>query len=177
MADVPDTVAPLPVSRGGRLWRGLKGLLLAVATHLLATASWGQAVPATDGPAASSVAPVALDAQGEARLHALLASLRCVVCQNQSLADSHAPLAEALKLRVREQLVAGLSDDQVRQDLVQRFGDFVLYQPPFGPLTWGLWLGPLALLLLGAALLWRRLRAPVWPDSQADELQPSGDRP
>jgi cytochrome c-type biogenesis protein CcmH len=163
VADAPTEPAPAGAARKALCW--LRAALVAIATQMLATATWGQGV-AVSTPAAAT-APV-----DEARLQHLLASLRCVVCQNQSLADSHAPLALELKDRVREQLAQGLSDEQVRSDLAQRFGDFVLYQPPFKPLTWGLWLAPLALLLAGATLLARRLRKAPWQDSDTPATDP-----
>lgn len=104
----------------------------------------------------------------DARVHRLAEELRCVVCQNQTLADSQVPLATDLRQVLREQLAAGASEAAAKDFLVQRYGDFVLYRPPFKASTALLWTGPLALLLLGAALLWRRLRAAA----QADEDGP-----
>jgi cytochrome c-type biogenesis protein CcmH len=109
------------------------------------------AVVAGTAPA-SAVDPVL-----EARVNAVSAELRCLVCQNQTLADSHAPLALDLKSRVREQLRAGRSADQVVDYMTERYGDFVRYRPPWKATTLFLWLGPLALLLAGAVLLWRAL--------------------
>ncbi len=87
----------------------------------------------------------------EARARALSAELRCVVCQNQSIDDSNAPLARDLRLLLRERLVAGDSDSEVKQYLVQRYGTFVLLKPPLDERTMLLWLAPL--LILGAAVL------------------------
>lgn len=92
------------------------------------------------------------------RTEALANQLRCVVCQNQTIADSTAPLAVQLKGEVRGQLAAGRSDEQVKDFLVQRYGDFVLYQPPFKPATWLLWGGPALLLGAGLMLLLRIVR-------------------
>jgi cytochrome c-type biogenesis protein CcmH len=88
--------------------------------------------------------------------------LRCLVCQNQTLADSNAPLAVDLRNQIREQLKAGKSERDVMDFMVARYGDFVLYRPPFKASTAALWLGPFVLLLLGAWLLLRvvRRRAP-----------------
>ncbi len=83
------------------------------------------------------------------RLKRLEEELRCLVCQNQSLADSNAPLAEDLRREVRSLAVAGKNDDEIRQFLVARYGDFVLYKPPVKRTTWLLWFGPFALLLFG----------------------------
>jgi cytochrome c-type biogenesis protein CcmH len=85
----------------------------------------------------------------EARARDLSADLRCLVCQNQSIDDSHAPLAKDLRLLVRERLAAGDSDDQVRTYLVQRYGDFVLLKPPLRIGTMLLWGAPLMVLLAG----------------------------
>jgi cytochrome c-type biogenesis protein CcmH len=84
--------------------------------------------------------------------------LRCLVCQNQTLADSNAPLAVDLRNQIREQLAAGKSERDVLDFMVQRYGDFVLYRPPFKASTAALWLGPFALLVLGAWLFVRILR-------------------
>jgi cytochrome c-type biogenesis protein CcmH len=93
------------------------------------------------------------DAALEARLKTLSEELRCLVCQNQTLADSSAPLAEDLRREVRELAQQGKSDAEIKQYLVARYGDFVLYKPPVKPTTWLLWFGPFA-FLLGGALVW-----------------------
>jgi cytochrome c-type biogenesis protein CcmH len=85
--------------------------------------------------------------------------LRCLVCQNQTIADSHAGLAADLRREVREQLAQGKSEQEVLDFMVQRYGDFVLYRPPVKRTTWLLWFGPLLLLVAGAALLVSRLRS------------------
>lgn len=89
----------------------------------------------------------------EARARTLSSQLRCLVCQNQSIDDSQAPLARDLRLLVRERLVGGDSDAQVLDFLQQRYGDFVLLKPPFKPQTWLLWGAPGLLLLAGASAL------------------------
>lgn len=109
-------------------------------------------------------------AEVERRVTSLASQLRCLVCQNQSLAESDAPLARDLKERVREQVARGSSDEQIRAYMVERYGDFVLYQPPFKPATWLLWLGPFALLLLGFAALFARLKR------QRDEQVPLSEQ-
>jgi cytochrome c-type biogenesis protein CcmH len=86
----------------------------------------------------------------EQRIRRLEEKLRCLVCQNQTLADSNAELAEDLRRQVREQMAKGRSDDQIIEYLVQRYGDFVLYDPPFKATTALLWAGPFV-LLAGAA--------------------------
>jgi cytochrome c-type biogenesis protein CcmH len=92
------------------------------------------------------------------RTAALAEELRCLVCQNQTLADSNAPLAVDLRNQIREQLKAGKSERDIIGFMVERYGDFVLYRPPFKASTVALWLGPFALLALGSWLLLRRLR-------------------
>lgn len=87
----------------------------------------------------------------EARAVALAQELRCLVCQNQSIAESDAPLARDLRALVRERVADGDSDAEVEAFVVARYGDFVLLRPPFKPRTWALWLGP-PLILLAAAL-------------------------
>jgi cytochrome c-type biogenesis protein CcmH len=106
----------------------------------------------------------------EQRVTHLAHELRCLVCQNQTLADSNAPLAVDLRGQIREQLKAGRSERDVIDFMVQRYGDFVLYRPPFKASTLGLWLGPFALLALGAWLFLRRVskRQPQPPLSEAE---------
>ena len=104
---------------------------------LAATARAGDALPAADDPAL------------ERRAVAIAEVLRCLVCQNQNIADSHADLALDLKKQIRAQLKSGASDQAVIDYMVARYGDFVLYRPPFKASTVLLWLGPF-LLLLGA---------------------------
>ncbi len=94
----------------------------------------------------------------EARFHALTAELRCVQCQNQSLADSNAQIAHDLRREVLALMQQGRSDAEIRQFLVDRYGEFVLYRPQLESRTWLLWFGPLALLLIGAAIVVRMVR-------------------
>ena len=94
----------------------------------------------------------------EKRVSALAQELRCLVCQNQTLADSNAPLAIDLRNQIREQVRAGASDEQVVGFMVARYGDFVRYRPPFTAKTFLLWTGPFLFLALGAWLLVRRVR-------------------
>ncbi|MBS0243660.1 MAG: cytochrome c-type biogenesis protein CcmH [Proteobacteria bacterium] len=95
----------------------------------------------------------------EARARQISEGLRCLVCQNQSIDDSHAPLAKDLRLLVRERLKAGDSDQSVRDYVVQRYGEFVLLKPPFNLSTLLLWLTPAALLAVASGLAWRQLRS------------------
>jgi cytochrome c-type biogenesis protein CcmH len=103
--------------------------------------------------AAEEARPLADNPQVEARLKTLAVELRCLVCQNQTLADSNAPLAEDLRREVREMISKDMSDREIIDFLVQRYGDFVLYRPPWKASTTLLWLGPFLLLIAGATAL------------------------
>jgi cytochrome c-type biogenesis protein CcmH len=97
----------------------------------------------------------------EARARTLSAELRCMVCQNQSIDDSDAPLAKDLRLLLRDRIAAGDSDDEVTQYLVARYGEFILLKPRLGPATVLLWATPLVVLLAGISLIfWSRRRRP-----------------
>jgi cytochrome c-type biogenesis protein CcmH len=102
---------------------------------------------------AEEARPLADNPQIEARLKTLAVELRCLVCQNQTLADSNAPLAEDLRREVREMIAKDMSDREIIDFLVQRYGDFVLYRPPLKASTTLLWLGPFLLLIAGATAL------------------------
>ena len=93
------------------------------------------------------------DARVEQRLKTLGEELRCLVCQNQTIAESNAPLALDLRNQIREQVAQGRSDKQIRAYMVARYGDFVLYRPPFKATTVFLWLGPFVLLGIGIGTL------------------------
>jgi cytochrome c-type biogenesis protein CcmH len=95
----------------------------------------------------------------EARARTISAELRCLVCQNQSIDDSDAPLARDLRVLVRERLRSGDSDPQVLQFLVDRYGDFILLKPRFGAKTYVLWIAPLLIFLMGVFLARRLFRA------------------
>ena len=105
------------------------------------------ALPARDAP------PAAADPATEARMTRIAAELRCLVCQNQTIADSNAPLAVDLRQQVREMIRRGDSDSQIVDYMTARYGDFVLYRPPFKGSTALLWFGPAALLIGGLAVL------------------------
>jgi cytochrome c-type biogenesis protein CcmH len=107
----------------------------------------------------------------ESRARALSAELRCLVCQNQSIDDSDAPLARDIRLLIRERIGRGESNDAVRAYLVSRYGDFILLKPPFEPETLLLWLSPVLVLGLGAAAaLFAHRRAPrATPGLSAEE--------
>jgi cytochrome c-type biogenesis protein CcmH len=123
---------------------------------------------------AKEAAPAAQDPALERRVMAIAGELRCLVCQNQTIADSNAELAADLRNQVREKVRAGQSDRQIIDFMVERYGDFVLYRPPFKATTMLLWLGPLLLLAAGLAILFRRLARPrVKSDAEitADERE------
>jgi cytochrome c-type biogenesis protein CcmH len=113
------------------------------------------------------------DIQTEQRIRQLSEKLRCLVCQNQSLADSGAELAGDLRRQLHEQVAAGRSDGEIIEFMVQRYGDFVLYEPPFKPTTLLLWIGPFVLLAAAAlglvVTLRRRRREPEEPVLGAED--------
>jgi cytochrome c-type biogenesis protein CcmH len=117
--------------------------------------------------------PAATGAGFEERLHALLREIRCVVCQNETLADSSAELAIDLRNEVRAQMMVGASDAEIREFLTARYGDFVLYRPPWKPSTYLLWLGPFALLAIGLIALYRA----IGPYTAAAPGQPQATSP
>src|SRR6266699_157238 len=104
-----------------------------------------EAQPTTDDPAL------------EQRVTKLSQELRCLVCQNETLADSRADLAEDLRRKIREQMKAGNSDQEIVAFLTERYGDFVLYRPRVRPATYLLWFGPFVFLIAGMAILYRYL--------------------
>jgi cytochrome c-type biogenesis protein CcmH len=120
---------------------------LLLCAWLVALAASAQTVPLPSNDAA-------LDAQ----VQALASQLRCVVCQNESVADSQAPLAADLREQIRRQLREGRSDSQIRAYMTDRYGDFVLYEPPLSNRTLLLWFGPALMLTVGGVALVRVLR-------------------
>jgi len=124
------------------------------------------------GAVAGTAEPVVADPALESRVLKLSEVLRCLVCQNQSIAESHADLAIDLRNQVREQLVAGKSEDEVVDYLVARYGDFVLYDPPMRLSTILLWAGPGVLAVIGIVVLALRLvRRNRRQDPALDEAQ------
>ena len=124
----------------------LANTLLIVALALARPAFAGEAAPAAADPAL------------EARVTAVASELRCLVCQNQTLADSNAPLAVDLRDQIREQMRQGASERDIVDYMVARYGDFVRYRPPFKATTMLLWAGPALLMVAGFAVLYFRLR-------------------
>jgi len=111
----------------------------------------------------------------EQRFRTLAAELRCVMCQNQSLADSNAMIAKDLRLELVSLIREGKSDDEIKQFMVSRYTDFVLYEPPMRPSTWLLWFGPFVLVLVGSAVIFMTIkkRSAAMPkiNAQADDKQ------
>jgi cytochrome c-type biogenesis protein CcmH len=114
---------------------------------------------------ANEAQPAAANPALEKRVMALAEELRCLVCQNQTIADSHAELAIDLKNQVREKLAKGMSDKDVVDYMVQRYGDFVLYRPPVKTTTWLLWFGPFLLLIGGIVFLGLKLSRRKQPEA------------
>lgn len=114
---------------------------------------------------AGDAAPAAEDPVLEQRVMALAAELRCLVCQNQTLADSNADLAVDLRNQIREKMKQGIGETEIVDFFVARYGDFVLYRPPFKATTALLWLGPLILFAAGLIALFNRIRRRRAPEA------------
>ena len=114
--------------------------------------------------AAADAVPTEMDPVSAKRAVKLAEKLRCLVCQNQSIADSNAELANDLRTQIREQIAAGKTDDEIVTYMVNRYGDFVLYQPPMKATTILLWSGPALLLVAGFFVLIRNLRRRQSPE-------------
>jgi cytochrome c-type biogenesis protein CcmH len=127
------------------------------------------------GAMAREAAPVAADPALERRVQSIATELRCLVCQNQTIADSQADLAVDLRRQVREMLRRGDSDSQVITYMTERYGDFVLYRPPVKAATWLLWFGPAILLLGGLGTLAWVLRRRQALGDERFEPDPSSD--
>lgn len=121
---------------------------------------------------AGEAAPAAADPALEARMMRITTELRCLVCQNQTIADSHSGLAEDLRQQVREMLQRGDSEQQIIDYMTARYGDFVLYRPPLKNSTLLLWFGPAALLLAGVLTLVVILRRRSKLDDDQFEADP-----
>jgi cytochrome c-type biogenesis protein CcmH len=124
--------------------------------------------------AAKEAQPAAKDPAIEQRMKNLTSTLRCLVCQNETLLDSNAQLAGDLRNEIREKMEKGMSDDEIRKFLVARYGDFVLYDPPFKASTYLLWVGPFVLLVVGIGVLVvtlrRRQKMNAEPEPDSAEL-------
>lgn len=122
---------------------------------------------------AKEAAPVAADEAVERRMVAISEELRCLVCQNESLAGSHADLAQDLRREIREMIQQGNSDQQILDFMVARYGDFVRYRPPLKQTTWPLWFGPFVMLLaaLGGLLIHIKRRASRLPENDDSDAE------
>jgi len=139
--------AAIPTCRDRTPNRFVLSLVLICSTAIVASAQLRR--PVSNDPPDPAV---------EQRLAKLSQELRCLVCQNETLADSRADLAEDLRDEIRTQIRAGKSDQEIIAFLTQRYGDFILYRPPVRPKTYLLWFGPFVLLLAGLALLFRYVK-------------------
>jgi cytochrome c-type biogenesis protein CcmH len=138
-------------STKSRAWKYLKSSIFVIATAV------GLLFWSPQGISAKEAQP-AEDPQIAQRMKNLTQQLRCLVCQNETLADSQADLAEDLRREIREQMKAGKTDQEILAYLTQRYGDFVLYKPPVKATTYLLWFGPFLLLLTGMMLLFQYVR-------------------
>jgi len=121
---------------------------------------------------AGEARPVAADPALDERVTALASELRCLVCQNQTLADSNAPLAIDLRNQIREKMQQGASERDIVDYMVSRYGDFVLYRPPFKATTFLLWAGPALLMIAGLVTLFVRLsRRRAEPNKELSEKE------
>ncbi len=172
-----------------RVWmdgalNGVYALSVSVVMWLTPQATLAQATAASLAPEPAVAASTALvgreapsmaeDPKLESRLIDISQELRCLVCQNESLASSHAELADDLRNEVRELIRSGKSDQDIKDFLVARYGDFVLYRPEVKPLTWVLWFGPFLLLVIAAVFLGvylRQRRALAAPAALSDEAR------
>ena len=151
--------------RDDGVWRVARTIILAISVAMSASTAY-------------AVDPLPFkDRAEELRFQALAKQLRCLVCQNESLADSNAPLAADLRRDVFEQMQAGKSDDEIRTWLTARYSDFVLYDPPLHAATSLLWFGPALLVLAGAITLFVivRRRAKAEPIARASTPTDAGD--
>jgi cytochrome c-type biogenesis protein CcmH len=163
-----------------RSWHKLQGWAVSAAWVVLAVVAMAAATSAAAQPSATGVAPAsvappaAADPVLEARVLKLSAQLRCLVCQNQTIADSNAELAVDLKRQVREMLGRGATDREVIDFMTARYGDFVLYRPPVKSSTALLWFGPGVLLVvaIGVFLLVLRRRSKLPPERFEPDPEP-----
>jgi cytochrome c-type biogenesis protein CcmH len=142
-----------------------RAALLVLGLALWASTSPAQPVPSAQPSSTGPVAPVPVDVHGQlqdpalqARFERITAELRCLVCQNESIADSNVELAADLRRQVREMLVAGQNDDAIFKFMTDRYGEFVRFAPPLSPKTLLIWGAPFATLLLGGFIIFRVVR-------------------
>lgn len=174
-ASSADASAALPFAKGG-----LGGFAVALRKLLIAAAlTLALAAPLAAQPANDPVPLQFNDATEEARFHALAAELRCVMCQNQSLAESNAQIAHDLRREVLALMRQGKNDHEIKQFLVARYGEFVLYRPQVESKTWLLWFGPALVLLAGgvavASIVRGRARAASAEHATAERPRAGGE--
>jgi cytochrome c-type biogenesis protein CcmH len=163
LAIAPICLRHLPPLHGGRE-RCCRGVLIRLA------AAFAFAITFALAPYAYAIDPLPFkDRAEEVRFQNLTKQLRCLVCQNQDLADSDADLAKDLRKQVFDMMQSGKSDAEIKQYLVARYNDFVLYDPPLKPGTWLLWFLPFALVLIGAFVVARILRRRASPTDAGDD--------
>lgn len=136
----------------------MKALILAIAVLLAVLTPLSTVQAESQLPPAEYANQPLADPQQEAKALTLMHSLRCLVCQNQSIADSNAEMAGDMRALVRERIAAGEDPEAVRRWLIERYGDWVSFRPPVEPATWALWLAPLLFLLIGGVIIWRYYR-------------------
>jgi cytochrome c-type biogenesis protein CcmH len=141
-------------------------------TLLLCAAAFALATLLTAPASAADAVPTDQDKVAAARAVRLSEQLRCLVCQNQTIAESNAELAVDLRRQVKEQIAAGRTDTEIVDFMTARYGDFVLYKPPFKATTALLWLGPVLMLLIGAAVLMSVVRRRRRNPATTPELTP-----
>ena len=171
------SVWPLRLLRRGPFGRCLCWLvcLWALGQGMAVWAQGAQSLPLVQAPV-SIQAEALWSPQAQARWDHIASELRCLVCQNESLASSNAELAVDLRREVRSLIEKGQSDADIRTFLVSRYGDFVLYRPEVKPVTWLLWFGPFALLLLALGVALRLMRRqpavpPALTDSERERIR------
>ena len=166
-----------PPRRAALLLALTVALSIAVSIALSVAMSVAISVALPGTARAGEAAPVVADAALEARVLAIASELRCLVCQNQTIADSHAGLAVDLRQQIREMLGKGMSERDVLDYMTQRYGDFVLYRPPLRTTTALLWAGPAVLLLGGVAglVLLLRRRQRMAPEAFDADLSEAAD--
>lgn len=141
------------------LKRGALSAVLALWVLAAGAAQADQTAPLAQPAAAPVAQPIFADVATEERLKNLSKELRCVVCQNEALSDSPADLADSMRQEIRGLIREGKTDQEVIEFLTARYGDFVLFRPPFKPLTYLLWIGPFVFLGFGAVVWYFALRA------------------
>jgi cytochrome c-type biogenesis protein CcmH len=175
MNDWQARAAPLATLARPTLGRVLSTMDRAAVRRLLCSLCWLLTLLLPTFVLAADAVPVGGDPKVEARLARLAVELRCLVCQNQTIADSSAALAVDLRNQIREMIARGDTDEQILEYMTARYGDFVLYRPPLKATTTLLWTGPALLMIVGFSVLGlalRRRRRLSPEQFEADEVEP-----